>query len=301
MADVLPRVTVYTDGACEPNPGAGGWAAILLRDGEEPKQLCGCDERTTNNRMELRAALEALQALPEPHHVTLLSDSTYLVDGLTKLRPGPSPGLFGAAESARVNGDLWDELAVEKARHQLECRWVAGHSGDNWNEIADKLARAHIPKPKPARSADRAVHVQTAICEPDGPQSGSWAVILDCEGHRKPLAAVVPGASAMRLHLLAAVEGLRGVRPTARRVVLMTPSEHVHHGLTRWYGGWVERDWRTTTGKPVLHRDLWESLKAEADRLKATCQRCAFGGTGLIVECLELARAAVQGQVVPGR
>lgn len=300
MARELPRVTVYTDGACEPNPGPGGWAAVLLREGEAPTQLCGGERATTNNRMELRAALEALHALAEPHDVTLFSDSTYLVEGFAKLRPGRAPGLFGTAEPTPVvNGDLWDALAEEKARHRVTCQWLAGHAGHEWNELADKLARSQIPRPRPAPPADGTVYVWTAVCDPVGRSPGAWAVLLTCEGRRKPRAEAVPGASANRLQLLVSVAGLRAVRPTTRPVVLITASDYVHSGLTRWYPGWVDRNWRTHSGSVVQNRDLWEALKAEADRLRATCQRyVSSDATGLMAECWELARAAARGQPV---
>lgn len=143
--DAKPEVTIYTDGACQGNPGPGGWAA-LLRYGKHEKALSGGEQDTTNNRMELRAALEALRALKEPCRVTLVTDSEYLKRGITEWMPGWKRRNWRRKGGTLANVDLWMKLDEEIARHEIHWRWVKGHAGNTYNERVDRLARKAIPK-----------------------------------------------------------------------------------------------------------------------------------------------------------
>lgn len=139
MAD-LSHVEIFTDGACKGNPGKGGWGAIL-RMGEHEKELAGSDPATTNNRMELTAAIEALKALKRPCRVTLHTDSRYVIDGITKWVFGwQKNGWKNAAKKDVLNDDLWRELVAAVRPHKVEWVWVKGHDGHPENERADKLA-----------------------------------------------------------------------------------------------------------------------------------------------------------------
>jgi ribonuclease HI len=138
------NVTVYTDGACSGNPGPGGWGAIL-KFGRHEKELSGGEPETTNNRMELRAALEALRALTEPCKVTLFTDSEYLKRGITEWLPGWKRRNWRRKGGKLANVDLWMKLDEEIARHEVHWRWVRGHAGHPLNERVDKLARKAIP------------------------------------------------------------------------------------------------------------------------------------------------------------
>ncbi|MBG0770951.1 MAG: ribonuclease HI [Anaerolineaceae bacterium] len=144
MAD-LKTVTIYTDGACTGNPGPGGWGAILSAKGRE-KELSGGEADTTNNRMELRAALEALRALTEPCQVTLYTDSEYLKKGITEWMPGWKRRNWRRKDGQLANVDLWMKLDEEISRHEVDWRWVRGHAGHVMNERVDKLARKAIPR-----------------------------------------------------------------------------------------------------------------------------------------------------------
>ena len=136
-----PHVTIYTDGGCAPNPGAGGWAYILIAADGRRKQHAGNCRATTNNRMELTAALEALRALKKPCAVTLHTDSEYLKNGITQWLPGwIKRGWRTASKQPVKNRDLWEALYREAQNHELEWVWVRGHSGDEWNERVDRLA-----------------------------------------------------------------------------------------------------------------------------------------------------------------
>ena len=139
-----PSVTIYTDGACRGNPGPGGWAAIM-RYGKHEKEISGGEKDTTNNRMELRAALEALRALTEPCRVVLYTDSEYLKKGITLWMPGWKRRNWRRKGGKLANVDLWMKLDEEMARHEVQWRWVKAHAGNRLNERVDGLAREAIP------------------------------------------------------------------------------------------------------------------------------------------------------------
>jgi ribonuclease HI len=139
----LPSVTIYTDGACDPNPGPGGWAA-LLRYGSEEKELSGSAAQTTNNRMELTAAVEALRALKRPSRVDFYTDSEYLKRGITEWLPGWRARNWKRKGGALANIDLWQALDQALRPHQIEWHWVRGHAGHRDNERVDRLARQAI-------------------------------------------------------------------------------------------------------------------------------------------------------------
>ena len=136
----LPHVEIATDGACKGNPGPGGWG-VLLRAGVHEKELSGSESPTTNNRMELMAAIEGLRALKGPSRVTLSTDSRYVMDGLTKWIKGWQRNGWKTADRKPVkNADLWQALIDAAAPHRIEWKWVKGHAGHPDNERADKLA-----------------------------------------------------------------------------------------------------------------------------------------------------------------
>jgi ribonuclease HI len=137
-----PEVVIYTDGACKGNPGPGGWG-VWLRSGSHDRELSGGEALTTNQRMELTAAIEALSALTRPCSVTLYTDSKYVMNGITSWIKGwKGNGWKTSAKQPVKNADLWQALDSATARHEVEWRWVKGHSGDRGNERADALANA---------------------------------------------------------------------------------------------------------------------------------------------------------------
>ncbi len=141
----LPHVIIYTDGACSGNPGPGGWAA-LLRIGAHEKELSGGATETTNNRMELTAALEALRTLKQPCKVDFYTDSEYLRKGITEWMGGwKRRGWKTVAKKPVKNQDLWKALDEAIQRHQIAWHWVRGHAGNPANARVDALARAAIP------------------------------------------------------------------------------------------------------------------------------------------------------------
>ncbi|MDY6847488.1 MAG: ribonuclease HI [Chloroflexota bacterium] len=145
MSGERAGVTIYTDGSCQGNPGPGGWGAIL-RYGRHEREISGGEKDTTNNRMELRAALEALRALTEPCRVVLYTDSEYLKKGITLWMPNWKRRNWRRKGGKLANVDLWMKLDEEIARHDVHWRWVKSHSGNTLNERVDQLARNAIPK-----------------------------------------------------------------------------------------------------------------------------------------------------------
>jgi len=141
----LETVTIYTDGSCDPNPGPGGWAA-LLRYGKHEKILTGSASETTNNRMELTAAVEAFRALKRPCRVKIFTDSEYVRNGITRWMPAWRARNWRRKGGALANVDLWQALDAAIQGHQVEWQWVRGHVGNVDNERVDKLARDAIVK-----------------------------------------------------------------------------------------------------------------------------------------------------------
>ena len=140
----MTEVVIYTDGACSGNPGPGGWGVVLRWNGTQ-KELHGGEPQTTNNRMELMAAIQALEALNRPSRVQLHTDSTYLLNGITKWIEGwERNGWRTSAKRPVKNEDLWHRLIAAKNGHEVSWLWVKGHAGEEGNERADALARLGI-------------------------------------------------------------------------------------------------------------------------------------------------------------
>ncbi|MEK9978436.1 MAG: ribonuclease HI [Paracoccaceae bacterium] len=155
----MPDLFAFTDGACSGNPGPGGWGVVLqAKDGDallKERELCGGAAETTNNRMELTAAIEALETLERESKITLITDSVYVKDGITKWLWGwKKNGWRTAAKKPVKNAELWQKLDAAQARHQVTWQWVKGHAGQPENERSDALARQGMapfkktPKPE---------------------------------------------------------------------------------------------------------------------------------------------------------
>jgi len=152
----MPELFAYTDGACSGNPGPGGWGVLLLAcDGNvvlKSRDLCGGEADTTNNRMELTAAIKALEALERPSDITIVTDSSYVKDGLTKwIVAWKKNGWRTANRKPVKNVDLWQLLDAAQKRHRVTWEWVKGHAGHAENEKADELARAGMAPFKPRK------------------------------------------------------------------------------------------------------------------------------------------------------
>lgn len=141
----LQEVTIYTDGACDPNPGPGGWAALLIYNKRE-QTLTGSERQTTNNRMELTAAIEALKALKKPSQIEFFTDSQYLRLGITDWIPNWRARDWRRKGGKLANVDLWQALDKYIQDHQINWHWVRGHSGNRNNQRVDRLARNSIKR-----------------------------------------------------------------------------------------------------------------------------------------------------------
>jgi ribonuclease HI len=154
----MPELFAYTDGACSGNPGPGGWGALLIaRDGEavlKERELKGGEALTTNNRMELLAAISALEALEKPSAITVVTDSAYVKNGIAAWIEGWKRNGWRTADRKPVkNEDLWRRLDEARARHRVRWEWIKGHAGHPENERADELARAGMKPFKPKKAA----------------------------------------------------------------------------------------------------------------------------------------------------
>lgn len=150
----MKKITIYTDGACKGNPGPGGWGVLLEYNGRQ-KTMHGGEPQTTNNRMEMMAAISALETLREACDITLFTDSKYVMQGLTEWLPGwKARGWKTASKQPVKNQDLWERLDAAVQRHKIEWRWVKGHAGDPGNEKADQLANQGIEQMQAAAAAE---------------------------------------------------------------------------------------------------------------------------------------------------
>lgn len=147
MSQENDTVIIYTDGGCEPNPGVGGWAAILIYNGKE-RELSGSDPETTNNRMEMTAAISGLEALKRPCNVQLITDSEYVKRGITEWLPGWKRRNWKRKGGPIKNVDLWKQLDEATQRHDISWQWVKGHAGVHYNERCDTLASEAIAREK---------------------------------------------------------------------------------------------------------------------------------------------------------
>lgn len=258
----LPSITIYTDGACSPNPGPGGWAAILLRPGAEPEELVGAEAQTSNNQMELRAVLEALNSLATPYRITLYTDSQYLRQGITEWLPvWEQRGWQTAAKQSVKNQELWQALASAVKRHQIEWKWVKGHAGHKWNERADVLARSVLPESELPLDDTSAIHLFAAASYLGTQKKGGWGVVLCYRDNTKELSGQEVETSANRMHMLAVIEGLQAIKK-ALPIHVYTSSDYLYEGITKWVQGWQRQGWKTRSGGDVSNRDLWERLIA---------------------------------------
>ncbi len=266
----LPKVTIYTDGGADPNPGTGGWAAILLDPASgKTKELSGGEPRATNNRMELTAAIRGLESLKRRCRVQLFTDSQYLRKGITQWLPGWIARGWRRKDGELQNEDLWRRLAELVQLHDVKWDWIKGHAGNRLNERADELATLEIRKlrgggtPVAATPVDAEVFLRVSC---SGKRGGWAALVRRRSGEEEILSAGLTGTTPNQLDLLGAIAALESLPPGAS-VAVHTGSDYLRNGASRWIEGWRRRGWKTQEGQPVLHRDLWQRLeKAMAAR-----------------------------------
>jgi ribonuclease HI len=258
------EVIIYTDGACDPNPGPGGWAALLL-SGQHRKVLTGHEPSTTNNRMELQAIIAALQALKQPCQVRLHTDSEYVQKGVTQyLDRWKAKGWRTSDKKAVANRDLWEALDAAMQRHQVEWLWVKGHAGDPYNEEVDRLSVGMIPRSQLPLGETGATHLFAGASCLGAAGPGGWAAVIRSGEATRELSGREEQTSANRLHLVAVVRGLEAL-PAGATVHVYTPSDYVAQGAERWLKGWARNGWRTQAGQAVRHAELWQAIQRAGD------------------------------------
>jgi ribonuclease HI len=254
------EVIIYSDGGADPNPGIGGWAAIL-RAGDRERVLTGHDPKTTNNRMELQAAIGALRALRRPCRIQFHTDSQYLRRGITEgVAKWSAAGWVNKQGHAIPNADLWRELQALVGQHDITWHWVRGHSGDPANEAVDRLARearlSITPQIELAGDVPR-LYLRSSCHGNPGP--GAWAVALESSGEWDSASGGEPKTTNNRMELQAAIEGLL-MLPPGSEAQLFTTSDYVFQGATQWIHGWKRGGWQKKDGQPVANSDLWQVL-----------------------------------------
>ncbi len=261
------KVIIYTDGGADPNPGVGGWAAIL-RAGSKEKVLTGNAPSTTNNRMELMAAIAALKALKRPSQVEFHTDSEYLRKGITEWIQSWQAKDWKRKSKPVPNVELWQELLSLTQQHEIEWHWVKGHAGDPLNERVDRLARQARAELIPQAELPEGVPILYVRGSCKGnPGPGGWGVVLEVDGETEQLSGSDPKTTNNRMELTAVLEGL-GMLDPGSSVVVVTVSDYVYMGATKWIHGWRRRAWKKRDGNPISNLDLWQAL----DKLKASYQ-----------------------------
>lgn len=262
-----PSVTIYTDGGADPNPGPGGWAAILIHDATgRVREMAGGEPDTTNNRMELWAAIQALAALKQPCTVRLVTDSEYLQRGITR-----HIGDWMAKGFKRVkNADLWQRLVETMTGHDVAWEWVKGHTGNRWNERADALATQQI---RILRGEERAPgappDAEITLIVSAQPALKAWAALVRHAGSEHLMVGYEEEATSNQLDILAAREALRSL-PDGIAVQVSSMSDYLRNGASQWIKAWKKRGWLTKGGEPVKNRELWEALEAELEVREVT-------------------------------
>jgi len=254
------KVTIYSDGGADPNPGIGGWAAVL-RYGEHEKVLSGNEPHATNNRMELQAAISALQTLDRPSQIEFHTDSEYLRRGITEwIDNWAARGWLHKDGRPVANADLWQTLSSLVRQHDIEWRWVKGHAGDPLNERVDQLARqARLEITPAADLADDVPRLYLRASCRGNPGPGGWGVVLERDDETEQLSGAAVATTNNRMELTAAIEGLQ-LLPPGSAVQLFTTSDYLYQGATRWIHGWRRRGWQKRGGQPVANADLWQAL-----------------------------------------
>jgi ribonuclease HI len=285
-----PEVAVYTDGGCDPNPGPGGWGAIL-RWADREWVLSGNDPDTTNNRMELQAAAAALallEGLLGRCRVQVHTDSQYLRRGITEWVAGWVRRDWRTSTGQSVkNQDLWRVLHRLTEAHDVSWHWLRGHAGHPLNERADRLATEALRALRRGPGAPDAHHapdqdrpsieicVKASCRGAQGP--GGWGAVLRLGENARTLSGRESSTTANAMLIRGATEALRALKRPCE-VTLYSDAKYLIQGASLWVKGWQARGWQTREGKPVANQDAWEAL-LEAARSHQVTWLLAQGDT----------------------
>jgi len=304
------HASVYTDGGCDPNPGPGGWGAVIQL-GNREQVLSGSDPDTTNNRMELTATIEALSWLRDSFghcEVDLYTDSQYLRRGITEwLKGWAARGWRTKSNTPVKNQDLWCRLAVLADAHTVTWHWLKGHAGHRQNERADRLATTARQKlvgrgrattsGREGRSACYDVEICVKVsCLPGG--RCGWGAVLRQGEHTKSLSHGTKAGTANATLLWAAANALRFLKRPCQ-VVVYSDASYLIKGASSWIKGWQARGWKTRDGKPVANKDGWqELLRAAAPHQVAWAMAKEGANPEDLAIAAELASTAARGERV---
>jgi ribonuclease HI len=292
-------VQIYTDGGCKPNPGPGGWGAVVRLEQRE-WLLSGNDLETTNNQMEMQAAVVALATLDSLFGrctVDLFTDSEYLRQGITNWIDAWERNGWQTKDGESVkNKALWQSLHGLRQQHTITWHWLRGHAGHIHNERADWLAtRARKALRIPAPSSDTLagvklpdVHIFVKASYNAINKIGGWAVVLRKGDHVRTLNETERGISINALLVRAATQALNALtRPCS--VIVYSDADYLIRGASQWITGWLARGWETRDGKPVANRHEWESLLDAMKQHQVSWQQ---GSTDEMADLAEAARLA---------
>jgi ribonuclease HI len=250
--------------------------------------------------MELLAAVSALEAVPAGSTVQLHTDSSYLQRGMSEWAATWARKGWRRGSRPIPNADLWQRLVALNQERQVEWRWIRGHGGNPGNELAHRLATAArdgatVPEERRTAAEETAVAVLAlaALC-PQQPGPGAWGAVLDGPGERQVASGAARSTTLYQMELVAAVHGL-ALAPAGAGVLVMTTSEYLLQGATAWIHRWRNNGWRTSSGREVRHRDLWEELSRVQGRLSATWRLAtADQESALLAQASSLASAALR-------
>ena len=263
MTTLSNEVIIYTDGGADPNPGIGGWAAIL-RYGERERVLMGNDPQTTNNRMELTAALSALQALKRPCTIQFYTDSQYLQKGIQEWITSWIGRNWQQKDGRAIaNADLWQPLWEESQKHTIHWHWVRGHAGNDYNERCDVLAREARLQITPTDELNElAPHLYIKSSYLGQKQQGGWGVVLQWGDLIQEYTGGESPSTANRMELQAAITAVN-LLPPQLEAHIFTTNDYLFQGVTMWRMGWRKRNWRKKEedgGEEIANADLWRRL-----------------------------------------
>lgn len=263
MSNERPHVTIFTDGGADPNPGPGGWGVVLIHSTTGAvKEMSGGEPDTTNNRMELTAAIRALESLTRPCVVDMFTDSEYLRKGITQWLPDWEARGWRRKKGSIQNVDLWQQLARLIGQHEMTWEWVKGHAGNRYNERADQLATRAIRAFYADTASDEPALAEIFLVVSARGRQGIWAASIRYDGGEQLLTGQKTGVTSNQLDILAAVQAL-SVLPEGVSVRAYSLSDYLRNGASLWLPAWKRRRWVTKEGQPVKNQELWQSLDAE--------------------------------------
>jgi ribonuclease HI len=266
-------IQIYTDGACKSNPGPGGWGAIILVPDHPPHKINGGEKRTTNNQMELLAVINALNSINNKNdQIILYTDSKYVMEGITNWLDKWKQNNWKTSLNTPVkNKSLWKQLEASMESLNIQWKWVKGHAGNQWNEVADQLARSAVPSidtkvekekivEKLPTDDPNTIHIFTAIAFSSKKKEGTWAAYLRYKTHTKSISGKVENASSNQIHICSAIGGLQLVKKKYP-IHVYTLSDYLKDGASMWVRNWHNNNWKTKEGEPVKHKELWIKLQ----------------------------------------